>query len=114
MWILGFIMVAVLNDWVYLQGRYNGLLGNPNGVGLLATLFFILVIVAQHHYPKIFTRSELIIVFGAMLMSVLLASSRNAIFSILIFMFFARSYKNILLGWFFDCNRSWNIVPSDQ
>lgn len=93
MWILGFIMAIVLNDWVYLQGRYNGLLGNPNGVGLLATLFFILVIVAQHHYPKIFSRNELILVFGAMLLSVILASSRNAIFSILIFMFFARSYK---------------------
>ena len=93
LWILGFIMIFVLNDWVYLQGRYNGLLGNPNGVGLLATLFFILVIVAQYHYPKIFSKPELFIIFTAMLLSVILASSRNAIFSILLFLFFARSYK---------------------
>lgn len=93
LWLIGFLMAIFMNDWVYLQGRYNGLLGNPNGVGLLATLFFILVIVSQYHYPKIFTRNELILVFGAMLFSVILASSRNAIFSILIFMFFARSYK---------------------
>jgi hypothetical protein len=93
MWIIGLAMIFILNDWVFLEGRYNGLLGNPNGVGLLAALFFMLVVIAKHHYPKIFTRNEQILIFGVMILSVLLASSRNAIFSIGIFLFFSRFYK---------------------
>ncbi len=93
LWLIGFLFIPVLNDWVYLQGRYNGLLGNPNGVGILATMFFIVIMLARHHYPNIFTWNELILIIGSSLLSVLLASSRNAIFSILLFLFFSRFYR---------------------
>jgi len=94
LYIIPFLMIFVLSpDWTYLEGRYNGLLGNPNGVGTFSTLFFILIYMAIDYYPKIFTTQEKIIIFGCLILSILLASSRNSIFSILIFLVFARFYK---------------------
>jgi len=93
MWLLGFVMMFLLNDWVYLAGRYNGLLGNPNGIGILATLFFIFIMLSEQKYPDLFSRNERILVYGSLIISVLFASSRNAIFSIMIFVFFGRFYK---------------------
>ncbi|MBK7964608.1 MAG: O-antigen ligase family protein [Bacteroidetes bacterium] len=94
LYIIAFLMIFVLpSHWTYLEGRYNGLLGNPNGVGTFSTLFFIIVYTSIELYPKIFTRNEKFIIYGSMILSILLASSRNSIFSILIFMMFARFYK---------------------
>jgi O-antigen ligase len=94
LYIIAFGMIFILPvHWTYLEGRYNGLLGNPNGVGTFSTLFFIVVYIAIEMYPKIFTLPQKIIIFGAIIMSILLASSRNSIFSIMIFMMFARFYK---------------------
>ena len=91
---IAFLMIFILpSHWTYLVGRYNGLLGNPNGVGTFSTLFFILINVSLYHFPKMFTKNQLIFIFGSLILSILLAGSRNSIFSILIFLFFSRFYK---------------------
>ena len=38
----GLLLIIVKPDFVYLVGRYCGILGNPNGLGIFCTLFFIL------------------------------------------------------------------------
>lgn len=94
LYIIALVMMVVLpEDWTFLEGRYNGLLGNPNGVGTFSAMFFIFISMSIYHYPEILNKKEKILIYGALLFSVLLASSRNCIFSIAIFLFFSRFYK---------------------
>jgi hypothetical protein len=94
LYILAFIMIFILpEDWTFLVGRYTALLGNPNGVGNFSTCFFLLVSVSLYHFPDMFTRNEKYLIYGSLILSILLASSRNCIFSIAIFLFFSRFYK---------------------
>ena len=90
---IGLTMVVWWNKEVFLVGRYNGMLGNPNGVGSYCTLFSILLAAALFYYPTLFNKSEVLLMICIIALSVLLSSSRNAIFSILIFIFFKRFYK---------------------
>jgi hypothetical protein len=90
---LGISMIVWNPADAYLVGRFNGLLGNPNGVGTFCTVFSLFLGTALFHFPRLFTRNELITIISAIAISVLMASSRNAIFSILLFLFFRKFYK---------------------
>jgi len=90
---IGLILFVVANDWVVLAGRYKGILGNPNGLGLFCIMYFIMFSVIKHFYKNLFDRTDLIIIYVAVIASVLLCGSRNAMVSILIFLFFERFYK---------------------
>lgn len=90
---LGLSMVIWNPTDVYLVGRYNGMLGNPNGVGTYCTVLSLFLGAALFHFPRLFTRNELITIITMITLSVLLAGSRNAIFSILIYLFFRRFYR---------------------
>jgi hypothetical protein len=88
------MMVVLPPDWTFLEGRYNGHSGNPNGVGTWSTMFFIFIIMSMHHYPNILSKGEKILVFGSLVaFSLAWRSSRNCIFSIAIFLFFSRFDK---------------------
>lgn len=91
----GLAMIVIFErDWTFIEGgRYNGLLGNPNGIGIWSTVFFLLVAVSLHHYPGLLNKQEKYIVYGSILLSVLLSGSRNCIFSIGIYLFFSRFYR---------------------
>lgn len=94
LYITGFMMIFILpSDWTFLVGRYTGLLGNPNGVGNFSTCFFLLISVSLYHFPDMFSRNEKIIIYGSLVLSILLSSSRNCIFSLGIFLFFSRFYR---------------------
>ncbi|CAN5465041.1 hypothetical protein BH11BAC2_BH11BAC2_18390 [soil metagenome] len=94
LYLMGYVAIFVMGyDWTFLVGRYSGILGNPNGQGTFSTLFFLLIAVSRYHYPKMFTRNELIFILAAVFLSILLSQSRNCMFSILIFLFFSRFYK---------------------
>ncbi|NNF01933.1 MAG: hypothetical protein HKN22_04550, partial [Bacteroidia bacterium] len=90
---IGIIMIPILPDIVYLKGRFTGILGNPNGVGIFCTVFFLLLTLIIHRNPRMFNRNELIFIYGILLFSMYLAVSRNAIFSIILFIVFLRFYK---------------------
>lgn len=89
----GFVLLVISPEWPYLNGRYNGLLGNPNGIGTFCCLMTILVGLARYHYPDIFNRNQMLLIIAIIAISVLLSRSRNGMFSILIFLFFQRFYK---------------------
>lgn len=91
--LIGILMIPVLRDLVYLKGRFTGILGNPNGVGILCTLFFILVSLCIHKFPSLINRNEMLLVYGVILFSIYLAGSRNTLFSIILFLVFIRFYK---------------------
>jgi O-antigen ligase len=85
-WLIGF-------DIVYLGGRYRGLLGNPNGLGLFLLLFTILFVFMDDKFEGLFSRKEKFWVYGLIVVSMLKSGSRTALFAILIFLFFKKFYK---------------------
>ncbi|MCH8331858.1 MAG: O-antigen ligase family protein [Bacteroidetes bacterium] len=91
--IIGLVLFVVKNDWVVLAGRYRGLLGNPNGLGLFTILYFLSFSIVKYFYRGLFDRNDLIMIYVAIAFSVILCGSRNAVFSILIYLFFERFYS---------------------
>jgi O-antigen ligase len=91
--VLGFIFRFISPGFVTLAGRYSGMLGNPNGLGLFCIVFFILTTVAGDMRKTIFTSRQLYFIQGVILVSILLSGSRNAVFTIGIFMLFRYLYR---------------------
>lgn len=91
--VLGFVFRVFQPAFVTLAERYSGMLGNPNGLGLFCIVFFILVAVARNVVPDLFTKRESYLINGIIILSIVLSGSRNAVFTIGIFMMFHYFYK---------------------
>lgn len=91
--LVGIIMIPLFPDVVFLVGRYSGIYGNPNGVGIACTLLFMLTYFASKKFPDLFSHIDLRIVYGLIILSTLLAVSRNTMMSIILFLFLARFYE---------------------
>jgi len=76
-----------------LVGRFRGLLGNPNGLGLYAFLFLLFFITVNEHFSDLFSRNEKIIIYGLALFCLLKCGARTSLVSVLMFVFFVRFYK---------------------
>jgi O-antigen ligase len=66
-------------------GRFNGLLGNPNGLGIFTFVFFMLYMIIRKYNPEYFTPKENYIILGAIALSLIFAGSRGGIFSSVLF-----------------------------
>jgi hypothetical protein len=98
--IVSFIMILINRELVYpASGRYQGILGNPNGLGLLCFFAFILFTIVRQLHKNMFTPTEVIFIYSLVIVSLLLTGSRNSIIGVLIFVFFQKFYKiNPFLG----------------
>ncbi len=91
--IIGLGLIVLKPDFVFLAGRYTGILGNPNGLGIFGTLFFIFFACVQIKFRDLFNKNELIVIYSLIILSLILTGSRNALTSVLLFLFFLRFYK---------------------
>lgn len=91
--LIGLVLKFVNPDLATLKGRYRGVFGNPNGLGLFCTLFFLLFYVIQEYFPDLFSKNEKIYVYLVIIVSVYFCGSRSTIISILSFLLFTRLYK---------------------
>jgi O-antigen ligase len=95
----GLFMAILWPETAYLMGRFRGVTGNPNSLGIICTVFFGLYTIIQLHYRHLFLKWESGVIYGIILLSVILSGSRNAIFAILIFYLFGRFFSvSYLLG----------------
>ncbi len=91
--LIGLVFKFVDPKVATLAGRYRGILGNPNGLGLFCTVFFLLYYLVQDYFPDLFSQRERIFVYFVLIASMYLCGSRNAIMSIILFLLFTRLYK---------------------
>jgi O-antigen ligase len=89
----GFILRFISPEQVFLEGRYTGILGNPNGMGLFTLMFFIFFRIAETNWPNIFGRWERIIIYTIIIGSLLSCGSRNSLFAIILFLSFGYFYR---------------------
>lgn len=99
-WLIVWILVAqriflLLAPWhyVFIQGRFRGIFGNPNGLALFSYLAFVLVSVIFHLKKDLFSFPWRIAILGFIVFSLLSSGSRSSLVSILIFLVFARSFR---------------------
>jgi len=84
---------------VPVAGRYAGLLGNPNGLGIFLLMYFLIFNLTLFYFPKIFKKKTKILIYFVIGTSLLLCRSRTAIFTVLLFILFKETYKvSKLLG----------------
>jgi hypothetical protein len=68
--------------------RFRGLMGNPNGLGLLCLYSSILFIVVYNIRPKLFSRKKWIFIFSILFVTIILSNSRNSLLAIALFLLF--------------------------
>ena len=96
--LVGYLVAGVIIKYIAFDvatietGRYRGVLGNPNGLGMFLALFFMLFYMIKDLFPGLFTRQESLAIYLVIFLSVYWTGSRNAILSILIFYSFQRFF----------------------
>lgn len=83
--LIGLIMMVINPSLAFLLGRFRGLLGNPNGLGIYATLTMPILLICLEVYPEWKVRWQLGIFL--LMASVLLSGSRTSLGTILVFYF---------------------------
>jgi O-antigen ligase len=91
--ILGLIFNFIDPEITNLVGRYRGLLGNPNGLGLYVFIFILLFATLNEHFPNLFGRNEKLFVYCLSFFCLIKCGARASLISTLMFFFFKRFYK---------------------
>jgi hypothetical protein len=92
--LVGFILKYISPDIASLEaGRYRGVMGNPNGLGIYCLLIYIVFFIVDDFCPDLFTKNERILFFVAILVSIYLSASRNSIIAIALFYIFQRFFS---------------------
>lgn len=91
--LLGFLLTPVIPGVTMFQGRFRGLLGNPNGLGLFSLLFFLMYSTINYIFPEILSKREKVFFLVTIFISMYFSDSRNCILGVLIFFMFSSLYK---------------------
>ncbi len=94
---IGIVLRFAAPDIAMKVGRFKGVLGNPNGLGVFLNLTFILWMLIRKFELATFTKKENIYILFVILLSLIWTSSRNGMMSI--FLFYAM-FKVIQINWF--------------
>lgn len=90
--VVGFLIRYINPKMAFVGGRFSGLFGNPNGLGIFSTLCFILFGVLRQVKKDLFTFRESVIVGGTILLMIILSGSRASLVSVIIFVTFNRFF----------------------
>ncbi|MFT6996437.1 MAG: O-antigen ligase [Cryomorphaceae bacterium] len=92
--LMGFVLELVDPGYTYARGgRFRGVFGNPNGLGIFASLVIALVYLKRDIFPNLFSKSDLRWLVIPALISLVLAGSRTSLIAVVIFFVFTRLYR---------------------
>jgi hypothetical protein len=92
--LVGIILLPITNEsFLFTAGRYNGLLGNPNAIGIYVSILFVFLYIANELFPNLFSKREKLLNYSLILFSAVFCGSRNSIITILIFYLFLRFFR---------------------
>lgn len=94
---IGIVLRFAAPDIAMKVGRFKGVLGNPNGLGVFLNLTFILWVLIRKFELATFTKKENIYIFLVIFLSLIWTGSRNGIMSVFLFYMV---YKIIQINWF--------------
>ncbi|MEM6805422.1 MAG: O-antigen ligase family protein [Bacteroidota bacterium] len=100
--LMGFVYM-IDYDWAYINHRYRGFLGNPNGLGTFSAIMIPFGLMVYHRFPKKKRAALFLVIIG--IISVILTESRTALGAIFLFFFLFFVYQGgkgrIRAFWFF-------------
>ncbi len=96
----GVLLIPVMPDMVFLVGRYSGIYGNPNGIGIASTVLFLLIFITNKKFPGLLSANDQRLMYLLIVLAILLSVSRNTMVSLMIFLLFARFYEMSMLAGF--------------
>lgn len=94
---IGIVLRFVAPDIAMKVGRFKGVLGNPNGLGVFLNLTFILWLLIRKFNLATFTKKENLYILFVIILSLIWTSSRNGMMSM--FLFYAL-FNVIQINWF--------------
>jgi len=86
--IIGLIVNFVFPDFTNLIGRYRGLLGNPNGLGIYCFLFICFFTIVIEFYPDLFSKNEVVLIYLIGFASLFMCGARSSLIGVVIFLSF--------------------------
>ncbi len=92
--IIGFVMrftdpgVAISHG-----GRFRGVFGNPNGLGLFTSILLVLIVLGRSYFRDLLTKSDLRWLVIPLLIALVLSGSRTALLASILFLGFVRFYR---------------------
>ncbi|MFK7807290.1 MAG: O-antigen ligase family protein [Saprospiraceae bacterium] len=101
--LVGLILRFLSPDFTSLGGRYRGLLGNPNGLGMFILVYFLLFQTVRSVFGNIFSNSEKWILLSLLVISLILCGSRTSMIVIILFFAFKYVFRFNLLVALFLC-----------
>jgi O-antigen ligase len=90
--LLGYALRWVSPQMAFVGGRFSGVFGNPNGLGIFCFLSMVLFGVMRQVKKDMFTFREQVLIGGTILVMLLLSGSRASLVSVLIFVGFNRFF----------------------
>jgi hypothetical protein len=95
---IGVLLSRVFPEEMYLVGRFRGLLGNPNGLGLFITNGFLLFQLVRQKSPSLFSLNFRRVFMTLVFISLIMSGSRQSMMVVLIFysMSYIFKYSNWL------------------
>lgn len=80
-------------------GRFRGLFGNPNGLGIFCFLVTLLMAVVSKINPRLFNTAEKVLIYGSTLYFLFVSGSRGSLTAVILFFTFNRFFSgSIFLG----------------
>lgn len=76
-----------------LVGRYRGILGNPNGLGIYVTLFTILFHTIVTLYKGLFNKKEILFIYLLCFLNLYMCGARSSLIATILFLFLSNFYK---------------------
>ena len=90
---VGLLLSRIFPEEMYLVGRYRGLLGNPNGLGLFITNGFLFYQLIIQKSPSLFTLNFRRVFMTLIFISLFMSGSRQSIMVVLIFYSMSHIFK---------------------
>lgn len=86
---VGILMRYYDFDMVYLEGRFRGFMGNPNGLGVLVFLFALLYDSLNRKDPFALLRWQKVLVWAIIFLNLFYCQSRSAFLAVILYMGFS-------------------------
>ncbi|MCD6065601.1 MAG: O-antigen polymerase [Bacteroidetes bacterium] len=86
--LIGLVLKLVGSSVISLAGRYRGILGNPNGLGIYCFLFMIFFAIVNEFFSDLFTRNQKIFIYFVITLSLILCGARSSLLAVIIFFVF--------------------------
>jgi O-antigen ligase len=79
--------------WSYVEDRFRGYFGNPNGLAIFCYLVFLLFAVVNHLRPALFSRVAKVAIYLVIIYFLIACGSRTSLMATIMFVLFIRFFR---------------------